>query len=636
MLLLGSILVTRPGLLQAQVNTDELGKGQAPVEFFNYEGPVTRIDSRAQIRGIGYTLGTAVRSGVTRSGSESRYFVIHGAAAPEGTRLDADIFGLGSGVGVDHIRNLRLIVQGYLEGAYQYSAQDANLLAQYITIYNAVYRGNWAYFNGIYKRTVLSYLSPDKAGLSLRFSEWPGKTLILIPLGIGTAGSLSAIDTTSISDSTVLGELRKEGDLSMDQRRDMVEFKEREAEEAEQEALRQQQALAEEEARLAAERAALEAEQERIAQEQAQAEAAAAQGQLSPEAAARAAQELAAQEAAARKREQELAEQEAALAEQREQAERLEAFAEQKRDEAQQDRETIAGDQQERMDGEVLPVQADGAQEAAAAEDDGGDTADGADGAEEATAGEDTGDDATDGAGGAEEAATGEDDGGDAADGAEEAAAGEDDDDAADGETGDAEETGEESGAEDDPAAESAKEAGGEESAEADQMEQALTAVENAQVPGIVGMVITGSGASFGTIIKLNPASGRELKRTELDTINIRTVVLVDTQIIAVAKLDGLRLVAIDPDTLELAHQGEDTIHPDSLLWVNGTDIYGIIVSEGNCYLARFDTALIRQAQSELTIHPYGTLIFQENMLVTQSADGTAVILDPVDLTQGR
>lgn len=628
-LLLEGMLFALPGILQGQVNTEELEKGQASVEFFNYEGPVTRIDSRAQIRGIGYTLGTAVRSGSLRSGSESRYFVIHGASSPEGTRLEADIFGLGAAVGVDHIRNLRLIIQGYLEGAYNYSAQDANLLAQYITIYNAVYRGNWGYFNATYKQSVLRYATQDKAGLSLRFNEWPGKTLMFIPLGIGSAGSLSAIDTTSISDSNVLDELRKEGDLSMDQRKGMVDFKEREAEEAELEALRQQQEIAEEEARIAAERAALEAEQERLAQEQAQAEKARAQGQLSPEEAEQAAQELAAQEEAARKREQALKEQEAALAEQREQAERLEAFAEQKREEAQQDREQIAGDQQGLMDATADPQHQERTEEAtedsSRAEQGSPEQAEVESTTEdseedESRTGNIPGDASDEGASGEEpsreeqsqEESSAED--GTDQEGSEDAEADERSTEAAAGETRDTEDTGEE-----------------------EQQEQSWVAVENAQVPGVVGMVLTGSTTSQGSVVKINPASGAELKRTSLNTINIRTVVLVDKQIIAVAG-DGntRRLIAIDPDTLEVLHQGEDEIHRESLLWVNGSDLYGIIVSEGNCYLARFDTALTRQAQSEIRVHPYGTLLFQENMLSTQDVDGKAVILDPIDLIEGR
>jgi hypothetical protein len=584
-LFFGTMLLVLTGTALGQVNTEELGKGQGQVEFFNYEGPVTRIDSRAQIRDIGYTLGRAVASGALRSGSESRYFVIHGASGSEGLTLDADIFGLGASVGVDHIRNLRLIIQGYLEGAYNYAAQDANLLAQYITIYNAVYRGNWSYFSITYKQSVLRYVTPDQAGLALRFSEWPGKTLMLIPLGPGSAGSLSAIDTSSISDSQVLEELRKAEDLSIDQRKDMVAFKEREADEAEQEALRQQQAIAQEEARLAAERAALEAEQARLAKDRSFA--------------------VAAQEEAAQQREQALRDQEAALAAQREQAEQLEAFAERKREEAQQDRQGIAGDQQGLLD-EGVDVQ--------------GTESTGEEPVAEVEAGE------GEAQGSLEQVEVeGRSNEADAMDGG-------DLNDASPDEAAALEEEGSENAGE---AARSTDAEAGD--TEEQQQELSFEAVENAQVPGVVGIALAGSSSLQGNVVKINPASGAELKRTELNTITIRTVVLVDNQIIAVAGNGNRRgLVAIDLNTLEVLYQGEDEIHQESLLWVNGRDLYGIIVSEGNCYLARFDTTLVLQAQSEIQVHPYGTLLFQDNLLSTQDAEGKAVILDILDLLERR
>ncbi|MDR2418478.1 MAG: hypothetical protein LBD79_05445, partial [Treponema sp.] len=298
-------------LLFAQVNTNELQQGQGSIEFYNYTGPVTRVDTVAQIRNIGYEQGLAVRRGAARSGATNRYFVIHSVTAPEGERMDADIFGLGAGVGVDHIRNLRLIIQGYLEGAYNYSAADARLLAQYITIYNAFYRGNWSFFGSRYKQAVLGNLSADRVGLSVRFNEWPGRTLIVIPLGNASPGSLSAIDTSAVSDEGVLEELRRDPNQGLDVRKEMVELKEREADEAEARAADLREAIAAEEARIAAER--------RRAQ------------QASPE--------------EARRIEDDLAAREKALEEQRRLADEAERMAERKMLDAQSDREDIAIDQ---------------------------------------------------------------------------------------------------------------------------------------------------------------------------------------------------------------------------------------------------------------------------------------------------
>ncbi|MDR2103204.1 MAG: hypothetical protein LBP42_03765, partial [Treponema sp.] len=106
-IILAGILFFLPLSLAAQeVDTDELEQNQAPVFFLNYEGPHARIDTLEQIRNIGYSLGTAARDGALRPGQTGRYFIIHSISDPEGDKLDADIFGLGVDVGVDHIRNL--------------------------------------------------------------------------------------------------------------------------------------------------------------------------------------------------------------------------------------------------------------------------------------------------------------------------------------------------------------------------------------------------------------------------------------------------------------------------------------------------------------------------------------------------
>ncbi len=174
------------GIGHAQrVDRDELQKNLAPVTFYNNEGPQARVETREQIRQIGAGLGQLIGARQTRAGANGRYFVIHSVTAPDGDKLDADIFGLGPNVGVDHIRNLRTIIQGYLQEAYSYSAADAALLAEYITIYNAVYRGNWNYFSGRFKKPVVDNLNRDAAGLAVRYQEWPGKTLMLIPLNAG-------------------------------------------------------------------------------------------------------------------------------------------------------------------------------------------------------------------------------------------------------------------------------------------------------------------------------------------------------------------------------------------------------------------------------------------------------------------
>jgi hypothetical protein len=507
--LFAGILAGNGGRLYAQVDRTELEQNQAPITFINYEGPHARIETRGQIRNIGYGPGLAVKSGTARPGSLNRYFVIHSVSPAEGTKLDADIFGLGVDSGVDHIRNLRLIIQGYLEGAYGYSERDAALLAEYITIYNAVYRGNWDYFSGRYKNPVVQNLTREKAGISIRFDEWPGQTLMLIPLG---PGGLSPVDTSSLADERVVEEMRKEEDRGIDQRKDMVDLKEREAEAAEQKAEVQREAIREEEQRIARERADVNTERNNIDRDRQQTREDAARGEDTRQRE----QELDKREAEADQKSQEIDRREDNLAERREEARQTEEFAEQKNAEAQQEREEIARDQQE------------------------------------------------------------------------------------------------------------------------------IIAREDSQITapsGLLGAAIENPDTSLGRLLRLNPSTGVELKRSPLDTVNIRTLIFLGEKILAIAGENrgngAIRLIEVNNNTLEMAKQGDDDIHPGSLLWASGDNLYAITApSDGKLYLGRFDAGLTRQAQSRITVHPNASVSFQENMVLTQRSDGSAAILNPGDLTE--
>ncbi|MCL2264884.1 MAG: hypothetical protein FWC22_02470 [Treponema sp.] len=497
----------------AQVDRDEL-QDLPPVVFINYEGPHARLDTREEIRQIGVVLGQQVsirergnasaQAGMTaeerrrftdryETGAQNRYFIIHCVSAPEGSKLDADILGLGVDAGVDHIRNLRVIIQGYLQAAYNYSERDAALLAEYITIYNAVYRGNWDYFVERYKTQVIGNLTSDKVGLSIRYDEWPGRTLIVIPLGHG------AVDTSAITDSRVIEEMRKEDDQGLPQRREMVDLIERQAEQAERQAQQERQQVQQEERQVAQERTQTEQERQRVQEDQ-------QQGRITQEEAIRRQDEL-------DQKDEELDRREAALEERREEADRLDEYAGQMSDDAQRQREEIARDQQS------IIVQ------------------------------ETTG--------------------------------------------------------------------------------------------GVFGVTIERTAPTeMGRIVRLNSANGQVLRRSPLDTTHTRTVTFIGGRILAIAgearEQGAVRLVEINQSSLEMAKQGDDDIKTGSLLWVNGGDLYAITESGGNCYLGRFNTNLELQAKSQVQVHPDCGLTIQQGRLLTQRPDGSAMALNPMDLTEVR
>jgi hypothetical protein len=477
------LLLINPSLF-SQVNRDEM-ENLGPVEFINYEGPYTRIDTWAQIRDIGYSLGILIRDGQVRAGATNRYFVIHSVSPADGLKLDADIFGLGVDVGVDHIRNLRMIIQGYLEGAYSYSARDAAILAEYITVYNAVYRGDLNFFSARYKNPVMENLTRERVGLSIRFDEWPGQTLMLIPLGMVSAGPLSSIDTSALIDSRVLEQFREEADMRLDTRRDMVDLLERQAEEAALQAETQREAIRQEQTALAQEREEI---QQLLRQD--------------PELLA----ELTV-------RQQEMEERQQELEQLMREAQLAEEYAEQKADEAQEERRRIAEDQQSRI-GQVSPP----------------------------------------------------------------------------------------------------------------------------EPIGVLGGAILNSNSSLGRLVLLDSETGQELRRSGINTVNVRSITQVNGRVIAIAgeaRGNGaIRLVEFDTKTLEMINQGDEDISPQSLIWVNGTELYVIISAENNNFLACFDTDLVLQARSSIPIHPLATVTFNGSYIVTQRADGSAALVKPGNLIE--
>jgi hypothetical protein len=520
------LLVALPALVQSQsVDQDELMAGRAPIEFTNYEGPYARIDSRGAIRGIGAGLGTNVSSSSDAGGGSSQfggtdgYFVIHSVSAPEGNKLDADIFGLGPNAGVDHIRNLRLIVQGYLETAYGYSARDAALLAEFVTIYNAVFRGNWDYLSGRYKTAVMGNLERGKAGLSQRFDEWPGRTLMVIPLTTTGAGTLSAVDTSSLTAPEVIEDMRSQEDRGVESRREMVEFKEREAGEAEARADEQRQAVEREQGRVEAQRQDAAAEREQIAREREQAQADAEAGRTTPAEQARQEEQLAAREEAADEREAQIDREAETTADMRRDAEESEAFSEQKQEEARTERQEIARDQ------------------------------------------------------------------------------------------------------------------------------QAIIAQEDAREPaapqGIIGVRLDGAESSLGKVVRLNTNTGAELRAGGMNAVNARTVTQAGGKLIAIAGENrgnaAIRLVEINPESLEMTAQGDVDIHPQSLLWQSGDNLYAISIGrDGQPHLSRFNTSLAQVAQSAITVHPLGAPSFQGDVLLIQRADGSVALLNIGDLGERR
>lgn len=378
-----AFLMMVAAVFAVEVDEDEIKSINAEeVVFENYMGPHSIINTIEEIRAIGSGIGAEVAKDIDKTGTfgnAPKYSVVHAVDAEEKGKLDADILVLGPNAKVDHIKNLRRIISAYLTAAYGYSNEDADTVATFVTVYNAVYRGNLEMFQNKYKKVVTDNLTKENVGIDLSYRNWPGKTQLVIPL-YDVNGGLSTVDTSVISGKEVIKSMKEDEDKGIEDRKQMVDIKEREADKAAEKAAEEQRKADEEKAKAeaarkqaeeekakaeaqkkAAEEAARKAEEAKKAAEEAQkkAEENPSDKQAQEEAAEATAnaeeqQQVAEEQQQAAEEQQQVAEEQQQAAEQQQQvaeeqqkvAVQQQQKAEEKRTEAQQERTAIAEDQQ--------------------------------------------------------------------------------------------------------------------------------------------------------------------------------------------------------------------------------------------------------------------------------------------------
>lgn len=363
-------LLISTNIFALEVDKTELQSTKSTtIEFISYTGPHKIIDSVEAIKGIGKSLGKEIapsRDTSKTANLGNKYTVIHAIDENEIGKFDADIIFINKDANVDHITNLRRIISAYLVSAYDYSEADADTLAVFITVYNAVYRGDLDSFKNKYKDVVVKNLSSNNCGLSVNYKDWPGASEIVIPLYDVKNGGLSTIETSVISDKKVVESMKEDDDKNIESRKEMVDIKEREAEKSQEKANAAQKKAVEEQKKLKEEKqkteeAKAEAKEAEKKSEQAKAEAEEAkkEAEANPEdeelqkVAEEKQEEAEAAEQEAEEKQEALEEQQKAEATQEEKTEEAkeEAKTEQERadkkqTEAQTERKDIAKDQQ--------------------------------------------------------------------------------------------------------------------------------------------------------------------------------------------------------------------------------------------------------------------------------------------------
>ncbi|MFP4180404.1 MAG: P83/100 family protein, partial [Spirochaetaceae bacterium] len=237
-----------PGGFAQELAEEEIrGVTGGDISFTNYEGPYDKIETDEEIRSIGRILSSRIDAAEEqRAAFFDKYSIVRIAPRVDAEGYGADIFRINREARVDHIDNVRRMISGYVQNVFGYSRDEADVIAVFLTFYNAVHRGDMEYFEENYHEGVTDQIDPEKAGIATRYTDWPGNTELLIPLR--TVGEETALSTDTVGEDEIIERIREdEEDRGVEERKEMVEIRERELEEEEEETERAREELEERE-----------------------------------------------------------------------------------------------------------------------------------------------------------------------------------------------------------------------------------------------------------------------------------------------------------------------------------------------------------------------------------------------------
>ncbi len=579
------------------------------IQFENYSGPHSVIETADAITEIGRGLGRQVSKDVNSAGSfnlNGKYAIIHAIDPNETEKFDADILIINPNATVDHIRNLRRIIAGYLSAAYGYNNSDATTIATFVTVYNAVYRQKLDIFQDRYKDVVTKNLTKEKCGLSTKWNEWPGNTQIVIPL-YDLNGGLSTVDTSVISDRNVVDNMREENDKGIDVRQDMVDIKEREAEQAADKAAEAAEAADKEKEKLAEQqKAQQEAEQQANATQKAADKADSSAQKASDKA------DRAQQNADRAQQNADNAQQKAADAQKKADANPDDAAAQAAAKKAEEDAKKAEADakkaEEDAKKAEQDALAAQKAAEAAQAE---------ADAAQQKAQAE-----------------------------AEATAAQQEKTDAAEAEVQEHQDFADQKESE-----------AQQERTEIAKDKQALLEEALAMDEGnaIIGLKVVNETKDLSQMVKVSMADGSTLKVSPVNVVHERTILAVANPEIedlkessvqtssvyyvaicgdgSASSNNAVKLCLLDSMNMEIQKESNETVANDSVLVTDGNGAYYCVIQDGSNYVvAKYNKSLQLQVKSPVAVESNTPIVISEKGIVVVAASGNIVLLDSKNL----
>jgi hypothetical protein len=178
------------GAEEAQIDTSILDKAYVET-YINDKSSVSwkNYSTGKQIRDMGRRLGAEIKHQEQVNHAESPFaggspdFKYKAVRIYPGIKAGADVIYVERHANVNTIQNMRRIVSGYIERAYDIPMDKADKIAKKVCYWNTNHYNDKAYFKANFQVRIREVFANKTSviGLARSYRNWPGKTRIVIP-----------------------------------------------------------------------------------------------------------------------------------------------------------------------------------------------------------------------------------------------------------------------------------------------------------------------------------------------------------------------------------------------------------------------------------------------------------------------
>ena len=148
------------------------------------------------------------------------------------------------------------------------------------------------------------------------------------------------------------------------------------------------------------------------------------------------------------------------------------------------------------------------------------------------------------------------------------------------------------------------------------------------------GLTLVDESSLFSRLVKFNREDGTSIKDSPVTTIRNRTVYKTDAGLVAVCGENinngSVKLVTIDPDTMEITNESNETISETSVLIQDSSsdnDFYCVFMDGNEAFLGKYGSDLKLKLRSNISVKAATPITLTDTGVVITASNGLFTVL---------